>query len=105
MEQEWDEDDWGLEEEEDYSVKELKRMESAVFAFDDQQVFQAKHRMNRHYTAYEQDEIHVAMKERITEVAENTGISMDLASALLMKNQWHTHRAIDSLLKDNFLMT
>ena len=53
---------------------------------------------------FEKDEIEAVQNDRIQEVVDKTGVSHDLSSALLMKNSWVAQRAIDALIKDDYLM-
>ena len=45
--------------------------------------------MSKHYTIIDIKDIENVQAERIQEVSEETGISEDLASALLIRNEWH----------------
>ena len=106
MEQKYDEDDWGLYDDEyqfDQEDTEGNQLQGDG-AFAKQKIFTAGNACSKHYSIIDIDEIEHVQAQRIHEVSEETGISEDLASALLIRNEWHKQKTIDSLLQDNYLM-
>ena len=65
-EDDWDEEDWGYGEEDEYlpemTMLEKKQSSQMDGAFGVQKVFQAGHSKNQHYTIIDANEIHVVQE-------------------------------------------
>ena len=107
--EEEEEDDWGLDYDQENEYADLAELTKVKSQVEDDglgmvNVFQSGHGKSKHYTIIDTKDISAIQSSRVEEVSDQTGISKDLASALLLKNGWNETAAIDALLSsDNYI--